>query len=472
MIQHIPGCIICYEYNQLKLYHSLFARAVHTDHAILNISCYKDAPLVNTTINGKSIFYYEMSIGNPIDYQLIPLTCMLTTDPTSACIIDQWLRLFLDSEKNAFCSYYMNRSPNDTIRTKCIMCDNSMVLIGKVLECFNNESFEVYSNRCFYNAFNNQVCFFKFLPMINWNFISLFLKKFLDNDNHLGIDFADINNQVLGIFGYIDKSGAKTADKVLIHTCTNQLMYEINKLCKYYYSSGNNFNFGMYAFSVIVNSESLLELQQSIYSFMCILYSGSINSLVKKVFEHLKLRVNYFETLNRMQKIGKDSYYLYNSNFQASKKSYNQKPNSSSSSSLKKVRTTGVKSSDRYYTESIANNHGLSAINRRCRLRKNEADLVEFKLNNLNRQSMFYKMCELIFEKCKDDIEKCEANLDQSELARNPRQGHQLLYYFIHQFSASLPLWTNINMPSMKNKNNNDFKWPMTLAAQVCFWEF
>lgn len=264
----------------------------------------------------------------------------------------------------------------------------------------------------------------------------------------------------------MDKSSAR--DKVLIHTCTNQLMNEINKLCKYYYSSGNNFNFGMYAFSVIVNSESLLELQQSIYSFMCILYSGSINPLVKKVFDHLKLRVNYFETLNRMQKNSKDSYYLYNSNFQANKKPYNQKQNSSASP--KNVRTKSAKSSDSYFTECIANNHGLSAINRRCRLRRSDVDLDEFRLNNLNGKSMFYKMCESIFEKCKDDVEKCEADLDPLELVRNPRQGHQLLYYFIHQFSASLPLWTNINMPmSMKSKTNGDFKWQMTLTAQVCF---
>ena len=39
MIQHIPGCIICYEYNQLKLYHSFFIKS--KDLAVLNISCYK-----------------------------------------------------------------------------------------------------------------------------------------------------------------------------------------------------------------------------------------------------------------------------------------------------------------------------------------------------------------------------------------------------------------------------------------------
>ena len=157
MIQHIPGCIICYEYNQLKLYHSLFIKS--KDLAVLNISCYKEAPLVNTTINGSNIFYYEMSIRSPIDLQLIPLSCMLTTDPMSSFVIDQWLRLFLGSEKNAFHQYYMNQplNENSTKSSKYIMCDNSMVLIEKVLEFFNKENFETYSNRCFYNCFNSQV---------------------------------------------------------------------------------------------------------------------------------------------------------------------------------------------------------------------------------------------------------------------------------------------------------------------------
>ena len=233
-------------------------------------------------------------------------------------------------------------------------------------------------------------------------------------------------------------------------------MNEINKLCKYYYSSGNNFNFGMYAFSVIVNSESLLELQQSIYSFMCILYSGSINPLVKKVFEHLKLRVNYFEALNRMYKSSKNSYYLYNSNFHANNKSY-QKQTSTN------IQKNSSKSAQICFTDLIANNYGLIAINKRCKQRKSDVDLIEFKLNNLNNKSVFHKMCEMIFQKCKYDIEKCEADLEPNELARNPRQGHQLLYYFIHQFSASLPLWTNINLPLI----SNDFKLPMTLSAQV-----
>ena len=59
-------------------------------------------------------------------------------------------------------------------------------------------------------------------------------------------------------------------------------------------------------------------------------------------------------------------------------------------------------------------------------------------------------MCEKLFEKCKQDVEKSEREdrfVMRRELSKNPRQGHKLLYHFINQFSATLPLWTRIALP-------------------------
>lgn len=241
---------------------------------------------------------------------------------------------------------------------------------------------------------------------------------------------------------------------IIIHTCTNQLMQEVNQLCKFFYSKGNNFNFGMYAFNVIVNSETLLELQQSMYAFMCILYSSTINSLVTKVFEHLKSRVKQFES-------SKNGYYLYNSNFRNQTKSEGQK---CSNSKFQIDETTD---------EIVSDSVGLVALNCTYENGKNTNVLEECKLKSLNKSSMFYAMCEKIFEKCKTDVERCEAeelagnSLDQ--VSKNPRQGHQLLYHFVHQFSATIPLWTKIFISDSRDQNENQEKIniPLTLNAQV-----
>ncbi len=166
------------------------------------------------------------------------------------------------------------------------------------------------------------------------------------------------------------------------------------------------------------------------YSFICILYSGSINSLVEKAFEYLKLKVNHFENLNRSAKTNNNTgYYFYNSN---------SAPELTESENDQNA------------------NIGLNALG------NNKNKINECKLSSLNRSSMFYVMCEKIFEKCKFDIDRFER--EEVTCAKNPRQGHQLLYHFIQEFSATLPLWTKINTSTDEVSAHER---PLTLHAQT-----
>lgn len=186
---------------------------------------------------------------------------------------------------------------------------------------------------------------------------------------------------------------------------------------------------------------------------MCILYSSSINPLVERAFEYLKSKVNYFQALSRSNKRNcstKNEFYLYNLNFRSS----GQKGTSSQNS-------TNRYQIDEESDDFAEKNVGLSLLKRS---KKNTQQIEEFKLKCLNKTSMFYKMCEKLFEKCKFEIEKCDAEKVKSKMARNPRQGQQLLYYFVHQFSASLPLWSKINMP-VTIESVHDL--PLTLSAKV-----
>ena len=284
----------------------------------------------------------------------------------------------------------------------------------------------------------------------------------MESNNEFQIDFDDINEEILQEDTFKSfPNTLKKNQKVIVHTCTDKLMNEINQLCKLHYSSGNNFNFGMYAFSVIVNSHNLLELQNSIYSFMCILYSNSINPLVERAFEYLKSKVNYYQSLSRSNKKNsttKNEFYLYNSNFRSS----GQKNPSSQNSKAKSFQID--EESDDFSEKNV----GLSLLKRS----KKNIQIEEFKLKCLNKTSMFHKMCEKLFEKCKYEIKKCEAEKLNSKMARNPRQGQQLLYYFVNQFSASLPLWTKINMPIIDSEYDSSHSFPLTLSAKVIILKY
>ena len=151
-----------YEFNQIRLFHSMF---LNQSTSCLYISCFKEDSLVSTTIDSKNLFFYEMCIRNSFPIasdssspNIIPLSCMLTTNPTCSEAIHQWLQMFLNSEKHVYQNYYAEQGGYSTSKDsfKYIICDNSMSLVETILNTFNNEDFCAYSNRC---LLNNLTCF-------------------------------------------------------------------------------------------------------------------------------------------------------------------------------------------------------------------------------------------------------------------------------------------------------------------------
>lgn len=382
MIQHIPGAIVCFSQSQLNLFNYLF---IQSNQSILYISSFRDASFVHTTMNSQKLYLYEMCLR--LNETLLPLSSLITTNSNANCSIRQWITMFVRQCDSL-----------DSNVTKFILCESSMTLIETLLSELANDSFESYSNRSFSNLVSSS-------------------------------EFDSLNSELIDEFNL--KNFSRNTKKVVIHCCTNRIMIEISKLCRYYYyqtlgenNSVNNFNFGLYAFNVIVNSSSLLDLQRSIYSFMCILYSQTINSLVKKSFDYLKAKLDLIEA-------SKNEHYLFDFNFRDAKQS------SKETNSLDDLfgKSPGLSAFKRYDTEQLE------------------------KLNKLNESSVFYKMCEKLYEKCKQDIDLCEYNEAALNLSKNPRKSHHLLYHFVKQFSATLPLWSKLFVQSKL--------FPMTSAAHV-----
>jgi hypothetical protein len=375
MIQHIPGSVVCYCQKQINLFHNLFIKN-NNSACCLYINCFSDDSYVITTMNSEKLYFYEMCLKDNNNNQLIPLSCSFFTKSNIKTSIKQWLTMFFESDKSSFINTDYKNSIQS--KTKYILCDISINSIDTILKELNNESFQNYSNRCFLSLLNES------------------------NDD----DFETINNQLLR---NLDNKTTLIFDSFIIHSCTKKVMDEISKLCRIYYQSNeeniNNFNFGIYAFNVIVNSQNLIDLQRSLYAFMCILYSDTINSLVKKSFDYLKLKLNQIESLNKDDNNNNKINETYLFNFK---------------NTINKI--------DRY-EEQFDKNIGLSVLKG-----------TNIELDKLNETSIFYKMCDYLFEKCKLNIDKCQAEV--KNLNKNPRKCHDLLFHFLNQFSSTLHLWT------------------------------
>lgn len=393
LIQHIPGSIICFNYEQICLFHNAFLKQQNTIENILSINSSKQDYFVNTTINSCNLNFFEIGLRKLNPPQLVPLSCMFTTNSMSKESLIQWFNLIIQGVKSVF------PFSEQIINSKylCITCDNSMPLVEAFLNVFCLESFIKYSNRIFK---------YSLLELKNFKNSSEF------NFDKIHTEFSNFNQELL----------FESNSNIKIHVCTEQFMDQIKKLVKQNYSFGNNFNFGMYAFSCIVNSENLVELELSLFCFMCILYSKTITSLVEKCFSYLKTRVFFYESILKQTKSKQnESIYFYNFN---SIDSYDLESNFDSNLNI-----------------------GLSFLN-------NLNQIEETKLNNLNKESLFFGFCEKLFEMCKLECEKCEK--EEFGKAKNPRMGHKLLYHFLNQFSATIPIWTKISL--------NENKLPLNLS--------
>ena len=413
----MPGSIVCFDHNQINLYKKWFNNQLISSQSYekttpcLYISYFQgNSSLVNTTINGKRLEFYEMCIRKyqsinlaNDESQLIPLSFMLTTSPFNKTGLLQWLHSFFDSVKN---------NANETSQNKLnVICDISMPLVETLLSIFKNQSFARYSIECFKKCLKN-------FPYNNEEYtisdISLeSLHKELETD--FSVNF---NDKV-----FLDGENLE----LVIHACTNQFMNEISILCNYYYRQ--NYSFGMYAFSCLVNSQSMFELEKCLYSIMCILYSKKLNTLVDSSFDFLKTRLNFYGAQNR-NKIAKNSKIKSKTPIESPNEFY-------------MFNNETVKQNSNQFDDN-EENFGLRAFKKRPNTESNTflLQLEDERLDKLNQNSIFFKLCEKLFIKIKILVDQCE----KEEMAKNPRASHELLFYFLRQFSATLPLWMNKNV--------------------------
>lgn len=125
-------------------------------------------------------------------------------------------------------------------------------------------------------------------------------------------DFSiNMVESVLEVFGletyesYCEKIIKSASEyKILVKVCQNQFLYQLDKILKTFYSFGTNYTFGMHAFSCLINSENMAELEQTLYSIMIILYNKNINCLVENSFNYLKKKLAENEK--------KNDFFVYN----------------------------------------------------------------------------------------------------------------------------------------------------------------
>ena len=234
MIQHMPGTIICFNHEQVCLYHNLFINQKQqisspcstVSRSSLYINCFRKSSLTCTTINSRELYLYEMCVRKSDTAELVPLSCMLTTNTKSLNCLSQWLGMFLNSERSLFPNFYLLKdfslSNNNELLDvlKYIICDNSMPVVLTLLRLLNQQTLEQSSSYCFNAA----------------------AAKSLDSSNEIEIE-ACFELDLAEFMARKKSTSSAQQPGFIIHTCTSQLMREINKLCKFYDSYGNNFNF-------------------------------------------------------------------------------------------------------------------------------------------------------------------------------------------------------------------------------------
>jgi hypothetical protein len=391
---------------------------------ISNGSSFQNKPfssLIYTKLNRKAIHFNEMclrvnnedGIMAKNNSGLIPLSAFFTTHhPTSKDSHLQWMHTFFDATKsNEF-------KPKNSLY---IICDNSMGLVESILEKFNFKSFNKYANGCLKASIKN-------VNDINYNLVNLIIST---------CEIETLNRELAQVF-----NDETTKADVFVHTCTNQFMNEINNLCQLYFSK--NIPFAMGLFSCLVNSQSLFEFEQTLAAFICILYSKYSSSLVDKALEYFRSRQIYYESMNenetRKQQKSKVKHvenecFIYKSETFKKSNKFN---------------------ADRHIDDQSV---GLRAL-KRTRSVVPLTDLEqqeEIRLDELNSDSLCFKMCEKLFEKVKLVCDKRDKELDEEKVESitelNIYIGHELLNYFLRQFAACIPLWANRNIFLLSNQS-------------------
>ena len=366
LVQHIPGCIICFNELQIKLLFNLSPQFTIFINSIDSI--------VNTTINGKNLIYYEMCIQNPVDpfkKDLIPLSCMLTVNYDNEISIKNWLRMILDAQYYAYYSSNQGIDYQLSSSSHYLICNNSYVIIKSLINELMGVSYLNYLNTCF-----------------------------------------DICN------GGGGESSSLFDDKFyFIHICTKQTFNLIKKLCLKNYEK-INIKFGIYAFSIAINCNSLAELEDVLYSLFYILDSKYLNKKVENLFNLLKDKLN----LSQQKKNSSSPLVDYDGD---------DEDNEFSGFTFNKL---NINNDDYYSSAAAATTVDL------------DFDIESYythEMNILKQKSKFTKFVENIYVKVKNEIETDEGNYLTMKVL-NPRYCPKLSQSFIHNLAYNVPLWTKI----------------------------
>jgi hypothetical protein len=372
LIQHIPGCIICFNELQIKLLFNLSSNFTLFINSIDSI--------VNTTINGKNLIYYEICIQNPLDpfkNQLIPLSCMLTVNNDNEISIKNWLRMILDAQ---YYAYYSSSNPNinNTIHNhhNYLICNNSYVIIKSLINELMGISYFKYLNNC-YNICEG---------------------KPVDHDD-------DYDNKFY-----------------IIHICTKQIFNQIKKLCLKNYDK-INIKFGLCAVSLAINCSSMDELKHVLYSLFFILESKYLNKTVENLFIFLK---DKHDLLKKQNKNSFD-YDTYNdegdnefSGFTFNKLNINNDDYYSSSSLLTSIDIDF--DTEAYYS------HEMNVLKQKSKFTKFVQNIYIQVKNDIEELLLLLN----------------DENSTTAMKVLNPRYCPKLSESFINNLSYNIPLWTKI----------------------------
>lgn len=184
-------------------------------------------------------FYYELACSNPVIGQpVIPVSSMVSSIHSTP-VVKFWLGEFRRSEKRIF------GHANAAIPHQ-VTSDRSMVFIQSALTEFNSENLDSFRSRA---------------------------HRIVTGKAKVG--------DLRGIFP---------------HTCLSHVMASFKKLVSTHYKS--NFEFGMYLFSILLNANTMADVEEILHAVYYVLLSKYVN---RKVVHHFEL------LLNRMSKLDRDA---------------------------------------------------------------------------------------------------------------------------------------------------------------------
>jgi hypothetical protein len=189
------------------------------------------------------LYYYEIACLNPTKGQNIIPVASLLSSLHSTPMIRFWLSEFRRAEKKIY-------GHGNTVMPNQINSDRSLVFIQAALSEFNNESMDDFRSRA-------------------WRIIT-------------------------------GQASSSDLRKVIPHACLSHVMSSFKKVVKEIYKS--NSDFGMYCFSLILNSKTLKEIKEYLTSVYQVLLSPVFDSQTKEQLDFINRKLFAFPPTPEMEK--------------------------------------------------------------------------------------------------------------------------------------------------------------------------